>query len=106
MEKNSYVSQDFKEELRMIKKFGCFTVELAQVLNDLTRIVFFCNESGLIFGVGIASSSEYQYIGQRKDLIEHRFDIQVPSEIVEEIIVESAENGGDLIATVYIILIV
>ena len=105
MKKNCYVSQNFEEELRIIKQFDCFTVELAQISTFLTKIVFYCSESGLILGVGIGSSSEYQYIGQRYDLIEHEFDVQVPNEVVEEIIVESAKNGGDLIATVRIILL-
>ena len=85
----------------LIKSFGGFTVESATVSKDLQSISFFCSKYGIILGIGIKSISDFQHIGLIDDLICHQFDIDGPSEVIEEILIEAAPSGGgDLLATV------
>ena len=89
------------EESALVETFEGFTVESATVSKNIESVTFYCNKSGIIFGIGIESSLEIQHIGLINGLLGHRFEINWPNEVIEEIIVETAPGGEeDLIATV------
>ena len=87
--------------MALTKAFGGFTVESATIPKALQSISFFCSVCGTILGIGIKSISDSQHIGLTDDLICHQFDIDGPSEVIEEILIEAAPGGGgDLLITV------
>ena len=98
---SNYATQDPIEESALVETFGGFTVESATVSKNTKSVTFYCNKSGIIFGIGVESTLEIQHIGLINGLLGHRFDVNGPNEVIEEIIVETAPGGGgDLIATV------
>ena len=59
------------KELALIETFKGFIIELAIVSKNIKLVTFYYNKSGIIFGIGIKSVYEIQYVGLVNGLLKH-----------------------------------